>query len=278
MDVVGPAEGVEQGLLDVVQVHHHVGDVPEEPQPATVGRDVDPLARVGAVEEQVVHSRLTLHHVVVVARVPGEPVVAGAEQGHVIAVPAGDLVVAVAAQQHVGPVAAEDVVVAGTTVDGERDQSRQPVSRLHDVVPAVGVEYEVLAGPDVDAERCRVDPVEPNPDTVGRDREALRTVGSVDLDGVGSRPALVEVGVVAGNPGHPVVAGLSEHLVVGVTTGEDVVLGPTEQLVEAAPAQQRVVAGLAEDEVAAGPAGDACRCRSRRTGWLAAAPRWPRSG
>ena len=63
--------------------------------------------------------------------------------------------------------------------------------------------------------------------------------------------ALVEVGVVAGVPDHPVVAALPEDLVVGVAAGQRVVLVAAEQQVEAARAEQRVVAALAEELVAA---------------------------
>ena len=60
--------------------------------------------RVGAV--------LALDGVVAVARIPLERVVAGAEEGGVVALVAVDEVVAVAAEQDVGAVAAADRVVA----------------------------------------------------------------------------------------------------------------------------------------------------------------------
>ena len=60
--------------------------------------------RVGAV--------LALDGVAAVARVPLEGVVAGAQEGRVVALVAVDEVVAVAAEQRVGAVAAEDRVVA----------------------------------------------------------------------------------------------------------------------------------------------------------------------
>ena len=66
--------------------------------------------------------------------------------------------------------------------------------------------------------------------------------------------ALVEVGVVAGVPDHPVGAALAEGLVVGVAAGQRVVLAAAEQQVGAALAEQRVVAGLAEQLVGAGAA------------------------
>ena len=124
------------------------------------------------------------------------------------------------------------------------------------VVAAVGVEDQLLGGADVDRERRRVEPVEPNPRAVGRCGEHLRAAAAVDLDGVAAGPALVEVGVVAGVPDHPVVAALAEHLVVGVAAGEGVVRDAAEQEVEAAAAEQGVVPGLAEQLVATGTAGE----------------------
>ena len=67
--------------------------------------------------------------------------------------------------------------------------------------------------------------------------------------------ALVQVGVVARVPDHAVVAGLAEHLVVGVAAGQRVVAGAAEQEVEAALAEQRVVAGSGRTAVAARAAG-----------------------
>ena len=61
---------------------------------AAVGRDVDVLVDVGAVEQERVVARLSVDRVAAVARVPDERVVAGAEQGHVVAAPAEDEVVA----------------------------------------------------------------------------------------------------------------------------------------------------------------------------------------
>ena len=62
-----------------------------------VGRDVDVLVDVGAVEQERVEAGLALDRVAAVARVPDEDVVAGAERGHVVAAPADDEVVALAA-------------------------------------------------------------------------------------------------------------------------------------------------------------------------------------
>ena len=78
-DVVGAAQGVELDLLDAVEIHGDVGDVAGEAHAPAVGRDVDLLVDVGAVEQQRVVAVLALDRVAAVAGVPHERVVAGAE-------------------------------------------------------------------------------------------------------------------------------------------------------------------------------------------------------
>ena len=102
-DGVGAAERVEVDLLDAVGVHRDVADVAEEPQPGAVGGQVDVLVDVRAVEEHRVVAVLALDDVAAVARIPGERVVAGAEEGDVRAAVAVDRVVAVAAEERVRP-------------------------------------------------------------------------------------------------------------------------------------------------------------------------------
>ena len=77
-DGVGAAEGDDVDLLDAVDVHGDVADVAGQPQPAAVGRQVDVLVDVGAVELQRVVAALALDRVAAVAGVPHERVVAGA--------------------------------------------------------------------------------------------------------------------------------------------------------------------------------------------------------
>ena len=105
-DVVGAAEGVEVDRLDVVQVHQHVRHVPEERRAPAVGRDVDVLRGVRAVEEHRVEAGLALERVVVVARVPDEGVVSSAHERGVVAVAAVDEVVAAAADENIDAEAA----------------------------------------------------------------------------------------------------------------------------------------------------------------------------
>jgi hypothetical protein len=68
-----------------------VGDVAEEQHAAAVGFDVDVLGDIGAVEDHGVGARLALDHVIVVAGIPDEDVVSGAEQRHIVAVAAVDV-------------------------------------------------------------------------------------------------------------------------------------------------------------------------------------------
>ena len=68
---------------------------------AAVGRDVDVLVDVGAVEQHRVGAVLAFDDVAAVAGIPLEHVVAGAQQRDVVAPAAVDEVVAVAADQRV---------------------------------------------------------------------------------------------------------------------------------------------------------------------------------
>ena len=123
---------------------------------AGTGGEVDLLVGGGAVEHQRIHSGLAFDGVAAVARIPLEPVVAGAEQGGIVALVAVDEVVAVAAEQRVGAVAAEDLVVAGAAIDGELDEGRQVAGRRERIVATIHVEDQILGRADIDAERRRV--------------------------------------------------------------------------------------------------------------------------
>ena len=106
--------------------------------PAAVGRDVDLLGDVGAVEEHRVVAGLALDGVAAVAGVPDERVVAGAQQRHVVAAAADDQVVAVAADQDVVAVAAVE-----RQADRVRPSSAAGVDR---VVAAEGVDRQAVVG------------------------------------------------------------------------------------------------------------------------------------
>ena len=79
--------------------------------------------------------------------------------------------------------------------------------------------------------------------------------------------ALVEVGVVARVPDHPVVAALPEGLVVGVAAGDRVVVARrrTAGRSRPCPAGCRCRPGRRAGRRPSRPS--ACRCRRRRTGW-----------
>ena len=67
-----------------------IADVAGQSNPRAVGRNVDLLVDVGAVERERVEPRLALDDVAAVARIPDERVVAGAEQRGVVAAAADD--------------------------------------------------------------------------------------------------------------------------------------------------------------------------------------------
>ncbi len=149
---VGAAQRAKRNGLDVVEVHDDVGDVAGEAHPPAVGGDVDDLVDVRAVELELVGPGLALDRVAAVAGIPLERVVAGAEEGDVVALLAVDEVVAVAAEQRVGAVAAEDGVVAGAAVDRDGDEGGEIAGGAEAVVAAVHVDDEALGGADVEAE------------------------------------------------------------------------------------------------------------------------------
>ena len=237
-------------------VHRDVAEVAEQSHPLPVGGDVDVLVAVAAVEQHRVGARLALDHVAAVARIPLHRVATGSQHRVIVALVAVDEVVVVAAEQDVGAVTADDRVVARTSVDGDTDECGQVPRRREAVNATVGVDDESFGGADVNGERRRGDAVEADTCAVGRRRELLGAITTVDLDGVASLTALVEVGVVAGVPHHPVVAAVGEGLIISVASSDRVVVAATEEAVEAAATQQRVVTGLADDPVATGTAGE----------------------
>src|SRR4051794_28518520 len=162
-DVVGAAEGAEVRLLDAVEVHGDGGDVAGDAYARAVGRDVDVLADVRAVELQRVVAGLAFDGVAAVARVPLEGVGAGAELSGVSADVAVDVVVAGPAEQGVGAVAAGDRVIAVAAVDREVRQRADAVLAGDRVRAAQSLDDELLdagvvdrrCGGREDADRCR---------------------------------------------------------------------------------------------------------------------------
>ena len=74
-----PPRALKSICLDAVEVHGDVADVAGEAHAMAVGRDVDVLVDVRAVEQQRVDAGLAFDRVAAVARIPDERVVAGAE-------------------------------------------------------------------------------------------------------------------------------------------------------------------------------------------------------
>src|SRR5262249_35776597 len=157
VDGVGFAAGVEFDALDVVEVHGDVRDIAEEAHPLAIGRDVDGLGDVGAVEDERVGPAPAFDDVVAVARIPLEGVVAGAEEGGVVALVAVDEVVAVAADQTIRAAAAADLIVAGPAVDRQRDHVGEQGRGGDDIVAAAGLDRQAVADAVAvaDADECR---------------------------------------------------------------------------------------------------------------------------
>src|SRR5262249_56821396 len=89
-DGVDAAAGGEVDVLDSVDVHGDGGDVAGEPHPRAIGRDVDVLGNVGAVEQHRVVAGLALDDVGAIARVPDERIVARAHARDVVALGTDD--------------------------------------------------------------------------------------------------------------------------------------------------------------------------------------------
>ena len=164
------AQRIDVDALDVVEVHDDIAEVAGEPNALAVGRDLEILIPVAAVEQQGVGAVLALDRVAAVAGIPLEYVVAGAEEGDVIALLAVDEIVAVAAEESVGAVTAENGVVAGAAVDRHADEGGQIARGAETVVAAVHVEDEVFGRADVEAERRGIEPIEAHARAVGGER------------------------------------------------------------------------------------------------------------
>src|SRR5262245_31426994 len=177
---VGAAQGVDLDVLDTVEVHGDVGDVAGEAHPLTIGRNVHLFRDVGAVEHQRIGANLALDDVAAVAGIPGEGIVAVAEESRVGAATADHGVVAVTAQQEVVALATGDGVVAAATVDGETDDTRQQGGRIDRVIAVAAVDSQKVAGfrvVDVDLGR---QPSHCNTGRCGDDIDLVAAVGPVD--------------------------------------------------------------------------------------------------
>ena len=111
-DGVGTAQSTDIDRFNVVEIHRHDADIAGHADAAAIGRDVDLLVDVGAVELEGVDASLALDDVAAIARVPDEHVVTRAKQRHVTPFAAVDDIVAGAA---------DDLVIAVTAVEREVD-------------------------------------------------------------------------------------------------------------------------------------------------------------
>src|SRR4029079_12895661 len=98
-DIVGTAERDEVHPFGAVHVHGDAAHVAGESQSRAIGREVYLLIDIRTVELQCIRAVLTLDNVAAFTRVPDEGVVAGAQEGYVVAAAAVDEVIAVAAEQ-----------------------------------------------------------------------------------------------------------------------------------------------------------------------------------
>src|SRR5262245_6885949 len=175
IDLVGAALGGELDALDVVQVHDDIGDVAEEMHSPAVGENVDALGDIGAVEQHGVDAGTALDHVVVVARVPDEQVVAGAQDGDVGAVAAIDGVVAGAA---------EDDIVAKAAVDLQADLAGGKTAGVDDVVAAQAVDGQQVRLVGVIDNHRRRQALDCDLAARRGDGDHVVAIGGVDGDGI----------------------------------------------------------------------------------------------
>ena len=122
-----------------------VADVTGQPHALAIGRDIEILRRVGAVEHQRIGAPLTLDHVAAVAGIQNKSVIAVAEQRDVVAAAAVDDVIAVAADQPVVALASGDGVVAGAGIDRQLHVPGGKAGGVDDVVAAEGLDDEMIA-------------------------------------------------------------------------------------------------------------------------------------
>jgi hypothetical protein len=252
---VSPPLGVNAYPLDPVQGGNETELAVDHQRPPLGREGGERLVGPGPKEHLGVQAALAIDQVVPVPRDPLEDVVARPQGGQVEPLPAGHQVVAVAAEQGVVAVPAEHGVVPGPAGHAQLDHRGQVAAGGEEVVAAVRVQHQLLGRADVQEERGRRRPVEP--DAVvrgGRHRERLGRARAVDRDRVRPVLAVVRVGPVARVPDHPVVIRAAFGGVVAGPAGQGVVPRPARQEVVARLAEQGVVPGVPEQEVVPGPA------------------------
>ena len=162
-------------MLDVVEVHRHVGDVAEEAHASAIRRDVDVLRHSGAVEVERVESCLALDGVIVVARVPDEGVVAGAEERHVVTIATVD---------HVAALGAEDQIRTEAAVDRQPDGASLEAGGVDDVVTAQRIEDQPVLGIRGEQVRRRLETEDRDTAGITRNPKHVVALGGVHRNGV----------------------------------------------------------------------------------------------
>ena len=139
-----------------------------------VGRDVDLLVDVGAIEQQRIGAGLALDDVAAVAGVPDEGVVAGAEERRVVATAAVDEIVALAA---------DDDVIAVAAVERELDLAGDRRG-VDGVVAGEAVDYDLVVGIAARDRHGRGKAHHRNSAVVAEDLDRVIAIGAVDDDGI----------------------------------------------------------------------------------------------
>src|SRR5215212_2592729 len=98
--------------LSVVDIHRGCGHIAEEPHPLAVGRDVNILAGVRAVDLECIAACLTFDHIIAIARVPNQRVVAVAGDDLVVAGAGADDIVATETDNLISTSGSDDHIIA----------------------------------------------------------------------------------------------------------------------------------------------------------------------
>src|SRR5207253_1835827 len=143
--------------------------------------DVEEFADGGAVEDHAVAASLALDHIAAMTGIPLEDIVAMTQQNRVVSLVAVDEVIVVAADEHIRAIATKQRIVTGPSIHGDLDQGCQIAARREGVIAAIGVEYEKLAGADIEEEGSRVETIEAHASAIGRRGETLIPITAVDF-------------------------------------------------------------------------------------------------
>ncbi len=191
--VSAPPRAVNSIVSTLSRVHRDIADVAEKPHPAAIGRDVDLLADVRAVEQRACRSRLRPKTVSLPS--PGfHTNVSSPSPSEAVSLPRPPTTRSLPAPpiSLVGAVAARDRVIAVAAIEREADEAGEPIAGGDDVVAAASVEDKALGGADVESERRRGHAIEADARAVRRDGEGFGAVAAVHERDVVAVSALEE--------------------------------------------------------------------------------------